>query len=222
MPRWVADSGLVSLVILADSHPRWRPTRYERELWGTRSVVEFCVFKLLDLRGAEAGTARLAESLRPLVGGPPGSPGGGTGDARAPGLEAAPGPGPVPAGPGWRTRPVAPRIGRLGSEPHPRTGRRILPRDRRDRKEQGNGIHHQFREERHREGPARTWSPSRRPWTAKRPATEGPARVPGSPPRQASAAATTFAPPTNLLGSPGGLRADSPRSALTLVIPATC
>jgi len=41
---------LVSLVILADPHPRWRPTRYERELWGTRSVLEFCAFKLLDLK----------------------------------------------------------------------------------------------------------------------------------------------------------------------------
>jgi len=41
---------LVSLVILADPDPQWRPERYERELWGTRSVLEFRAFKLLDLR----------------------------------------------------------------------------------------------------------------------------------------------------------------------------
>ena len=55
---------LVSLVILADPDPQWRPERYERELWGTRSVLEFRAFKLLDLRDRRL---ELAASSNPFA-----------------------------------------------------------------------------------------------------------------------------------------------------------
>ena len=38
----------VSLAILADDDPRWRPDRYETARWGFRSLTEFPVVKLLD------------------------------------------------------------------------------------------------------------------------------------------------------------------------------
>ncbi|MGI5843140.1 MAG: hypothetical protein ACOX9B_03030 [Candidatus Xenobium sp.] len=55
---------LVSLVILADPDPRWYPDRYERELWGTRSLLEFRAFKLLDLRDRRL---ELAASSNPFA-----------------------------------------------------------------------------------------------------------------------------------------------------------
>ncbi|MEQ8536814.1 MAG: hypothetical protein RIB93_05030 [Coleofasciculus sp. D1-CHI-01] len=39
---------VVSLGILGDEQPSWRPSRYERELWGCRAILEFPVVKLLD------------------------------------------------------------------------------------------------------------------------------------------------------------------------------
>ena len=38
----------VSLAILADDDPGWRPDRYETSRWGFRSLTEFPVVKLLD------------------------------------------------------------------------------------------------------------------------------------------------------------------------------
>ena len=39
---------VVSLGILGDEQKGWRPSRYERELWGCRAILEFPVVKLLD------------------------------------------------------------------------------------------------------------------------------------------------------------------------------
>ncbi|MFN4259660.1 MAG: hypothetical protein ACK4RK_10195 [Gemmataceae bacterium] len=39
---------IVSLAVLGDDSPNWRPQRYERELWHCRLVLEFPVVKLLD------------------------------------------------------------------------------------------------------------------------------------------------------------------------------
>jgi hypothetical protein len=39
---------VISLAILADDDPHWRPSRYESARWGFRSLTEFPVVKLLD------------------------------------------------------------------------------------------------------------------------------------------------------------------------------
>src|SRR5690242_12044536 len=39
---------VISLVILADDDPDWRPNRYESARWGFRTSTEFPVVKLLD------------------------------------------------------------------------------------------------------------------------------------------------------------------------------
>ncbi|KPA18137.1 hypothetical protein MHK_001600 [Candidatus Magnetomorum sp. HK-1] len=41
---------VVSLAILADDNPNWRPSKYEDELWGCRKLFEFPVVKLLDYK----------------------------------------------------------------------------------------------------------------------------------------------------------------------------
>ena len=46
---------VVSLVLLADPHPDWRPGPYEVELWGCRLRFEYPTYKLLDL-AREAGS----------------------------------------------------------------------------------------------------------------------------------------------------------------------
>jgi hypothetical protein len=42
------DQEVVSLAILADDDPAWRPSRYEYARWGFRTTTEFPVVKLLD------------------------------------------------------------------------------------------------------------------------------------------------------------------------------
>ena len=44
---------VVSLAVLADDNPNWRPDHYEWELWGCHKRVEFPVSKLLDFAGRE-------------------------------------------------------------------------------------------------------------------------------------------------------------------------
>jgi len=39
---------VVSLAILGDEDPNWRPSRFEHGRWGCRAGIEFPVFKLLD------------------------------------------------------------------------------------------------------------------------------------------------------------------------------
>ncbi|MFP4119886.1 transposase [Coleofasciculus sp.] len=53
---------VVSLGILGDEQPGWRPSRYERELWGCRAILEFPMVKLLDYSMDE-----LASSQNPLA-----------------------------------------------------------------------------------------------------------------------------------------------------------
>ncbi|EDX72922.1 hypothetical protein MC7420_3368 [Coleofasciculus chthonoplastes PCC 7420] len=53
---------VVSLGILGDEQPGWRPNRYERELWGCRAILEFPMVKLLDYSMDE-----LARSQNPLA-----------------------------------------------------------------------------------------------------------------------------------------------------------
>ena len=42
------DREVISLAILADDDPDWRPNRYDSARWGFRSLTEFPVVKLLD------------------------------------------------------------------------------------------------------------------------------------------------------------------------------
>jgi hypothetical protein len=53
---------VVSLGILGDEQKNWKPSRYERELWRCRAVLEFPVVKLLDYNMEE-----LAQSRSPLA-----------------------------------------------------------------------------------------------------------------------------------------------------------
>ncbi|MEQ8970814.1 MAG: transposase [Coleofasciculus sp. C1-SOL-03] len=49
---------VVSLGILGDEQPGWRPSRYERQLWGCRAILEFPVVKLLDYSMEELGSSQ--------------------------------------------------------------------------------------------------------------------------------------------------------------------
>lgn len=145
---------LVSLVILADPDPRWYPDRYERELWGTRSLLEFRAFKLLDLRDRRL---ELAASSNPFA------------------LLSAAHLAALESGPATRTRlawkldlvrslyrrgrgpgegPLALRADRLDPAPDPNTGFGILPRGRRNRKEHGDATYDHLREAGPGEGPS--------------------------------------------------------------------
>ena len=42
------DRPVVSLAVLGDASPTWRPTRYRQRLWGCRVGIEFPVVKLRD------------------------------------------------------------------------------------------------------------------------------------------------------------------------------
>jgi hypothetical protein len=42
------DQEVISLAILADDDPDWRPSRYEYARWGFRTLTEFPIVKLLD------------------------------------------------------------------------------------------------------------------------------------------------------------------------------
>ncbi|PNW55523.1 UNVERIFIED_CONTAM: transposase [Euhalothece sp. KZN 001] len=55
---------VVSLAILADDQPRWRPQNYSRELWGCRVGLEFPIAKLLDY---QTEMASLRTSLNPFA-----------------------------------------------------------------------------------------------------------------------------------------------------------
>jgi hypothetical protein len=45
---------VVSLAVLADDNPNWRPNAYWSELWGCRTGIEFPIAKLLDYGADEA------------------------------------------------------------------------------------------------------------------------------------------------------------------------
>ncbi|HYV36034.1 MAG TPA: hypothetical protein VE988_10050 [Gemmataceae bacterium] len=48
------DREVVSIAVLADDDPNWRPDHYEWELWGCRKRLDFPHAKLLDFIGREA------------------------------------------------------------------------------------------------------------------------------------------------------------------------
>jgi hypothetical protein len=48
------ESDVVSLAVLADDDPNWRPSAYRRSLWGCSVGMNFQPVKLLDYRGREA------------------------------------------------------------------------------------------------------------------------------------------------------------------------
>jgi hypothetical protein len=58
------DREVISLAILADEDPGWRPNRYETARWGFRSLTEFPVVKLID----HAPTERHAWKVRLVKG----------------------------------------------------------------------------------------------------------------------------------------------------------
>ncbi len=55
---------VASLAVLGDERPHWRPSRFEQELWGCRTVFEFPVVKLADYRER---WAELEESDNPFA-----------------------------------------------------------------------------------------------------------------------------------------------------------
>jgi hypothetical protein len=55
---------VVSLAVLADDNPNWRPDSYAWELWGCRKRMDFPVVKLLDFRGRET---ELEEDANPFA-----------------------------------------------------------------------------------------------------------------------------------------------------------
>ncbi len=55
---------VASLAVLGDERPHWRPSRFEQELWGCRTVFEFPVVKLTDYRER---WAELEESDNPFA-----------------------------------------------------------------------------------------------------------------------------------------------------------
>ncbi|MBE9010640.1 transposase [Pseudanabaenaceae cyanobacterium LEGE 13415] len=55
---------VVSLAILGDSDPKWRPSSYHTDRWGCRVGIEFPIVKLLDYA---AQTQMLEQSLNPFA-----------------------------------------------------------------------------------------------------------------------------------------------------------
>jgi hypothetical protein len=55
---------VVSVAVLADDDPNWRPDRYDWQLWGCTKRMEFPAVKLLDYAGQEA---ELEESRNPFA-----------------------------------------------------------------------------------------------------------------------------------------------------------
>lgn len=47
------DRPVVSLAVLGDTQPRWRPSAYQQTLWGCRVQLTFPVLKLLDYTGQQ-------------------------------------------------------------------------------------------------------------------------------------------------------------------------
>jgi hypothetical protein len=58
------DHQVVSLAILGDDNPQWRPSRFGYDLWGCRLRFDFRIAKLLDYRGRET---KLAQSRNPFA-----------------------------------------------------------------------------------------------------------------------------------------------------------
>ncbi|SPE61001.1 hypothetical protein SBV1_590019 [Verrucomicrobia bacterium] len=66
----VHNKPVVTLAVLADADPNWRPAHYEKALLGTRVRFDFSVCKLLDLvaellAGVSSVAARQPSPNRP-------------------------------------------------------------------------------------------------------------------------------------------------------------
>ena len=58
---------VVSLAVLADDNPRWRPDHYEEELWGCWVGMRWRPAKLLDFAGREAALERSTNPFAKVV-----------------------------------------------------------------------------------------------------------------------------------------------------------
>ena len=58
---------VVSLAVLADDNPKWRPVRYRSSLWGCTAGIEFPAVKLLDFGTDETALERDANPFALLV-----------------------------------------------------------------------------------------------------------------------------------------------------------
>jgi len=50
----------VSLVVLTDDRPSWRPSAYRSERWGFSLILRFPVVKVLDFRERKSALTRVA------------------------------------------------------------------------------------------------------------------------------------------------------------------
>jgi hypothetical protein len=131
---------VVSLAILGDERPRWRPDRFAYELWGCSLHLRFPAVKLRDYEPAVIGGER--QSLRD---GGPGAPDG-AGDARRPDHAGAgqdqPDATALPAGlrSGGDRAPLS--LHRLAAALARRFGDGDLAGDQSDPGGTGNGLHH--------------------------------------------------------------------------------
>ena len=55
---------VVSLAVLCDEQPAWRPDRFEYNIWGCQVGIRFPSVKILDYRGQEA---ELEQSPNPFA-----------------------------------------------------------------------------------------------------------------------------------------------------------
>ena len=108
------DREVISLAILADDDPDWRPSRYEYGRWGFRTGTEFPIVKLLDYARTIPGAGGRPEPVRRGGAGPPEGPGDAAVAGRPAGVEIAAGQGAVRARDGSGGRAPAVPVHRLG------------------------------------------------------------------------------------------------------------
>jgi hypothetical protein len=111
------DREVISLAILIDDDPAWRPSRFEYGRWGFRTSMVFPIVKLLDLCAKISGAGGEPEPVRRGGAGAPEGPGDAAVAGRAAGVEDASGQGAVwpRDGPGGRAPPVP--VHQLGHGP---------------------------------------------------------------------------------------------------------
>src|SRR5262249_20851616 len=58
---------VVSLAVLTDDQPTWRPSQFEYGRWGGRTRLDFLPVKVLDFRGQEAALERQENPFAQVV-----------------------------------------------------------------------------------------------------------------------------------------------------------
>jgi len=58
---------IISIAILADDDPKWRPNAYTRTAWQTKVQFEFATIKLLDYLGQEVALAQNANPFATII-----------------------------------------------------------------------------------------------------------------------------------------------------------